>query len=37
MKEKNNRLFVDTDKISRHLYCSICHEVFEDPSRLACG
>lgn len=34
---KGKRQFVNFDAISRHLKCSICHDVFEDPMRVKCG
>jgi hypothetical protein len=34
---KAKREFIDPEKISRHLKCSICHDVFEDPVRTVCG
>lgn len=29
--------FADESKISEHLFCSICKEVFQIPERLNCG
>lgn len=34
---KTKRDFLSPENISRHLKCSICHDVFEDPVRTACG
>lgn len=34
---KTKRDFLSPESISRHLKCSICHDVFEDPVRTACG
>lgn len=34
---KTRRQFINEDSISKHLFCSICHEVFEEPQRLICG
>lgn len=37
-KEKpKERIFANTTKISKHLYCTICQEVFVNPKRLNCG
>jgi E3 ubiquitin-protein ligase NRDP1 len=34
---KTRRDFLHPETISRHLYCSICRDVFEDPVRTICG
>jgi hypothetical protein len=34
---KIERNFVNLNLISRHLICTICQEVFDDPSRINCG
>ena len=34
---KSRRIFLDEGDISKHLFCPICHEVFEQPQRLFCG
>ena len=36
-KHKQKRTFLHPDNISRHLYCSICDDVFDDPVRVQCG
>jgi hypothetical protein len=35
--QKVFRNFLKMDSISRHLYCTICQEVFDEPKRLVCG
>ena len=30
------RRFVEVNKVSKHLYCSICMEVFNDPVQGPC-
>lgn len=34
---EGSRYFVDTDTISRHLFCPICFEVFHSPTHIRCG
>ena len=34
---KTIRHFINSEKISKHLHCTICYEVFEDPVRVICG
>jgi hypothetical protein len=34
---KGKREFLLPEDISRHLKCSICQDVFEDPMRTKCG
>ena len=34
---KRQRKFTKLETISKHLYCSICDDVFCKPSRLYCG
>jgi len=36
-KEIKIRNFVNINIVSRHLFCTICQEVFEDPKRTNCG
>ncbi|XP_077979588.1 RING finger protein 151-like [Glandiceps talaboti] len=31
------RYFLNPDAVSRHLYCSVCQEVFIEPQRAPCG
>ena len=35
--EKINPEFVKVNDISKHLYCSICLEIFKNPYRPPCG
>ena len=35
--EKIPRNFVKNSLISKHLICTICQEVFDDPKRIDCG
>ncbi|XP_041473885.1 ligand of Numb protein X 2-like isoform X2 [Lytechinus variegatus] len=35
--QENKRYFLDPEAVSRHLYCSICQEVFTEPQRAPCG
>jgi len=37
MSRRIERNFLNSSEISRHLFCSICTEVFRDPTRLFCG
>jgi hypothetical protein len=37
MKEKIQRNFVKSTLISKHLLCTICQEVLDDPKRIECG
>jgi hypothetical protein len=34
---KIQRNFTETDKISKHLTCTICRDIFYEPSRVGCG
>jgi hypothetical protein len=34
---KNERKFVSLGIISKHLFCTICQEVLDDPWRVKCG
>lgn len=36
-KRHNKRTFTQPQTISRHLLCSICSDVFDDPVRTLCG
>jgi len=36
-KKLVRREFIKIDSISKHLYCTICDEVFNDPVRIICG
>ncbi len=36
MKRRHDYEFID-DNINKHLYCSICQDVFYKPSRTSCG
>ena len=36
-KEKTIRNFINQDSISKHLICTICQEIFENPYRINCG
>ncbi|XP_030840322.1 ligand of Numb protein X 2-like [Strongylocentrotus purpuratus] len=35
--QENKRYFLDPEAVSRHLFCSICQEVFTEPQRAPCG
>ncbi|XP_072168591.1 ligand of Numb protein X 2-like [Diadema setosum] len=35
--EYNERYFLDPEAVSRHLFCSVCQEVFCEPQRAPCG
>lgn len=35
--QKVNRKWVNINIISRHLFCTICQDVFDDPKRISCG
>ena len=37
MAEEEERRFLDPGSVSKHLYCSICMEVFLKPLRAPCG
>lgn len=37
MSKKIPRNFTKPTQISKHLCCAICTEVFQEPTRLACG
>ena len=34
---KDQRYFVEKEKIEKYLTCSICQEIFDDPFRITCG
>ena len=34
---KDQRYFVEKEKIEKFLTCSICQEIFDDPHRITCG
>ena len=34
---KDQRYFVEKEKIEKFLTCSICQEIFDDPYRITCG
>lgn len=34
---KIQRNFIETDKISKHLTCTICRDIFNEPNRVSCG
>ena len=34
---KDQRYFVEKEKIEKYLTCSICQDIFDDPFRLTCG
>jgi hypothetical protein len=35
--EKVLRNFINQDNVSKHLFCTICQEIFDNPYRLNCG
>ncbi|XP_041363865.1 RING finger protein 151-like [Gigantopelta aegis] len=35
--DESPRYFLNPDSVSRHLYCSICQDVFAEPQRAPCG
>ena len=35
--KKDQRYFVEKEKIEKYLTCSICQEIFDDPYRITCG
>ncbi|ESP03116.1 hypothetical protein LOTGIDRAFT_171720 [Lottia gigantea] len=37
VEEESPRYFLNPESVSRHLYCSICQEVFSEPQRAPCG
>ena len=32
-----SRYFLNPEAVSKHLFCSVCQEVFKDPQRAPCG
>ena len=34
---KSKRKFINLSKVSKHLYCSICQNIFSEPTRITCG
>jgi len=34
---RQKRTFTQPHTVSRHLFCSICSDVFDDPVRTICG
>ena len=32
-----SRYFLNPNAVSRHLFCSVCQEVFDEPYRAPCG
>ncbi|XP_071813310.1 E3 ubiquitin-protein ligase TRAF7-like [Apostichopus japonicus] len=37
IEDEEDRYFLNPDSVSRHLFCSVCQEVFKDPQRAPCG
>ncbi|KAK6170532.1 hypothetical protein SNE40_018906 [Patella caerulea] len=37
IEDESPRYFLNPESVSRHLYCSICQEVFIEPQRAPCG
>ncbi|XP_070580121.1 ligand of Numb protein X 2-like [Ptychodera flava] len=37
VEEEEERYFLNPNAVSRHLYCSVCQEVFIEPQRAPCG
>ncbi|XP_057311630.1 RING finger protein 151-like [Hydractinia symbiolongicarpus] len=37
MNDVTQRYFLNPDAVSKHLYCSICQDVFNEPQRAPCG
>jgi hypothetical protein len=35
--EKTKRNFVNIINVSKHLICTICQEILDDPKRITCG
>ena len=34
---KEQRNFVEREKVEKYLTCPICQDIFDDPMRISCG